>query len=227
MTTCLWCDVDIMKDVTWSTFISPVVDEKLCDACVKKFTIITGCRCMICSRSSMKEMCADCLWWKEKVAFDVLAFNYSIYSYNEEMKAYISRWKYRGDYILAEAFASLFKETFQRVFSFLDEETIIVPIPLSEDRLNHRGFNQAEVLAHFLPMESTFALKRIHNEKQAKKTRKERTNSKNPFILNQSINKNVILVDDIYTTGATLRHAAKLLKRSGSKKVYSYTLIRG
>jgi len=95
------------------------------------------------------------------------------------------------------------------------------------ERLQERGFNQAEVLAAFLPIENRSLLTRIHSEKQSKMTRSERISTKNPFEIVGHINKKVILVDDIYTTGRTLRHAATLLKEHGCPQVYAYTLIRG
>jgi len=49
----------------------------------------------------------------------------------------------------------------------------------------------------------------------------------NPFNLVKSLNNPVLLVDDIYTTGRTLRHAAQLLKEAGCQEVYALTLCRG
>src|SRR5690625_1097913 len=78
-----------------------------------------------------------------------------------------------------------------------------------------------------LPAENKDILTRIHSEKQSKKTRSERLSADNPFVAAKKVNKPVILVDDIYTTGTTLRHAATLLKEQGCPEVYAYTLIRG
>src|SRR5690606_12881635 len=98
---------------------------------------------------------------------------------------------------------------------------------LSKERLMERGFKQAKMLADFLPIEMVEPLSRVHGEKQSKKTRQERMIAENPFFIKETINKKVILVDDIYTTGTTLRHAATLLKEHGCPEVYSLTLIRG
>src|SRR5699024_6842131 len=143
------------------------------------------------------------------------------------MQEMIAKWKYRGDYILGEAFKNVYLDTFHQVFTCIGEDAIIVPIPLSKDRMLERGVNQVNVLADFLPLEQKDVMKRLLSEKQSKKTRRERLSIKNPFILTKNINKTVILVDDIYTTGTTLRHAGNLLRENGCPKVYSYTLIRG
>jgi competence protein ComFC len=156
---------------------------------------------------------------------DALANNHSIYAYNDFMQNLIAKWKYRGDYQLGQAFKHPMMDAFSH--EFLKKKAVAVPIPLSEERLIERGFNQAKMLAHFLPFQSVEALNRVHGEKQSKKTRNERIFTENPFILNTPIKKPVILVDDIYTTGATIRHAAALLKEHGTPEVYSLTLIRG
>src|SRR5699024_5852153 len=100
----------------------------------------------------------------------------------------------------------------------------------SKERLINRGFNQSLAIAEKLARNTSDiqqVLQRIHSEKQSKKTRSQRIFGKNPFKLIKKTNKSVILVDDIYTTGTTLRHAATLLKQGGCPAIYSYSLIRG
>ena len=101
-----------------------------------------------------------------------------------------------------------------------------MPIPLSVVRHRERGFNQAEMLTAFLDRKSVALLQRKDGEKQSKKSRQDRIFAENPFRMKKTINKPVILVDDIYTTGATLRHAANVLKQQGCPKVCAFTLIR-
>src|SRR5699024_206564 len=139
----------------------------------------------------------------------------------------MARWKYRGDYVLVKMFQHTFVQTFTNIFSSQLKKSIIVPIPLSKERLRERRFNQAEALAQMLPLTYEHLLTRVHSEKQAKKSRYERLLTHNPFKVKRTINKSVILVDDIYTTGTTIRHASKVLKENGCPNVYAYTLIRG
>jgi|SRR5690625_2511454 len=221
---CLWCNNEIIIEISWVNVIKPSKPKKLCHDCSHKLEVIKGSRCSVCSRSYQGDICYDCERWKTD---DPLVFNHSLFTYNERMQEIIAKWKYRGDYILGEVFRDLFLETFHTVFSFLNNDAVVVPIPLSEERMLERGFNQAKVLANFLPLETKSVMTRIFSEKQAKKTRRERISMRNPFNLQEKINKSVVLVDDIYTTGTTLRHAATLLKQNGCPKIYSYTLIRG
>lgn len=142
------------------------------------------------------------------------------------MKTYLARFKYRGDYILAKAFSAIIKEAASAM-----NTSLIVPIPLSAERLQERGFNQAEALASEAGLQTQHLLIRKHSEKQSKKSRHERIHSQTVFALSPDqpniTNQFILLIDDIYTTGTTLRHAAHCLKQAGAKQVCSLTLARG
>ncbi|WP_319805544.1 ComF family protein [Cytobacillus firmus] len=123
-----------------------------------------------------------------------------------------------------------------RVFSAFIREKLkalefdyLVPIPLSPERLYERGFNQSAALIHESGYTAIELLQRVHSEKQSKKSRQERIHHNQVFKpLNADIeNKVILLIDDIYTTGSTLYHAAKVLKASGAASVSSFTLARG
>lgn len=223
---CLWCDEEILTETSWSTLFYPTKHKYICTRCEKRLSIITGNRCIQCSRKSEHQLCTDCLGWRiSNNGKDIITFNYSVYSYNNYMQEIISKWKYRGDYELGFMFKYCFETHFRQIFKSI-KNIVAVPVPLSKERLQERGFNQANMLASFLPIPTKELLSRVHNEKQAKKSRNERISSHNPFILKESLNKSVILVDDIYTTGTTLRHAADVLLKSGCPEVFTYTLVR-
>jgi competence protein ComFC len=171
-------------------------------------------------------LCLDCQRWEEDQKWKgVLDKNISLYEYDDFLKDIIARFKFRGDYILCRIFARKINE----ILKTLDYGAI-VPIPLSNERLMERGFNQATALANEAGLQVMDILQRTHTEKQSKKSRQERiqlqqifTVKKLPAIMNQSI----ILIDDIYTTGSTLRHAAKELKEAGANSVTALTVARG
>lgn len=222
---CLWCLEEIIPVMSWVNIAILFKPKLLCEACEGKLNQLSGKRCYRCSRISGDKLCMDCIWWERNTRRDVLKYNYSIYAYNDVMQDMVAKWKYRGDYRLGDVFKQPLIDAFSRNFSKMG--LVAVPIPLSEDRLQERGFNQAKMLADYLPVQTVEALKRVHGEKQSKKTRSERIFTNNPFILTKPIKKPVILVDDIYTTGTTIRHAAALLTEHGTPDVYSLTLIRG
>jgi competence protein ComFC len=154
-------------------------------------------------------------------------------------------FKFRGDAILADGFEKELKKTYSRIidhrlrFRFLNlrrggEYEAIVPIPLSRERLVERGFNQAELLARKLGQPIVDALIREKNEqKQSKKNRRERLLMREtPFHLKDDhvrivTGKKILLVDDLYTTGATMRLAATAFTPAHPKQIDSLTLIHG
>jgi ComF family protein len=113
----------------------------------------------------------------------------------------------------------------------------LVPVPLHPRRLAERGFNQAEHIARILgemcaiPV-ITDALIRIRATKQqATLTRKERIiNVQNAFVCikpQKVAGKNIILVDDVYTTGSTLRACATSLHNAATASISGFTLVHG
>ncbi|MDY7042863.1 ComF family protein [Virgibacillus sp. M23] len=223
---CLWCSEPIIQQLTWQNFFFPDI-KKLCVYCDSLLEKIDGDRCHKCSRQCEQAICFDCQRWEKEKERDTLVFNYSIFQYNIFMQELIAKWKYRGDVELGNIFRDAVRKGFTPTFAAMKKHAIAVPIPLSKDREKERGFNQAKILADFLPIKSELVLHRMEGEKQSKKSRKERIQSINPFSITKSINKPVILVDDIYTTGTTLRHAGKVLKENGCPEVFGFTLIRG
>lgn len=227
---CLWCHEQIIENISWRNVFWPNQLKKICTSCEKKLQFIEGPTCKHCHRRSQTSICSDCKEWLKYFKEDPLEKNVSIYIYNDFMKEIITQWKYRGDYVLVEMFKKTFNNHFKKHYRHLIKDALIIPIPLSEERLLERGFNQAEALANLLPYKiqiSTNLLFRKYSEKQAKKTRFERLHSNNSFVIAERIKNPVILVDDIYTTGMTLRHAALSLRSHGCPSVYAITLIRG
>jgi competence protein ComFC len=170
-------------------------------------------------------MCHDCKRWEEDKDWKgYLDSNYSIYLYNDFFKEVMATFKYRGDYVLAKIFTQKIKDLLRKI-----QPDLLVPIPLSQERLYERGFNQAEALLIESGLAPTMPLNRVHSEKQSKKSRHERIHIPQVFQVDHQIQikgKRILLIDDIYTTGSTLRHAAKLLKESGAERVQSLTLAR-
>lgn len=232
MTHCLYCQEFINRDVTWSTLFLPQDPTPLCGECKQQLTFINEPFCNRCGRQQNEQViCHDCQYWLSQPAFEtVLHYNRSLYAYTDFMQQIISQWKYRGDYQLKEIFSQPIKKNLRLLFPL--KELVIIPIPLTEERQWDRAFNQSEAIAriihdHFqLPICHVLKRKPSHTEKQSKKTRQQRINSENPFFLTKSLQKHVLLVDDIYTTGMTIHHAAALLKEAGCASIYSFTLIR-
>ncbi len=230
---CVICHEIIQSKMGWKAIFSEEKELIICPTCEGEFEIIEGEQCGICSRPFQflderfrhGNMCHDCKRWEEDDDWKgYLDSNHSIYLYNDFFREVMATFKYRGDYVLAKIFAEKIKDFLKKI-----QPDLFVPIPLSNERLYERGFNQAEALLIELGLTPTKPLTRIHSEKQSKKSRSERIHIPQVFQVDRQIEiigKNILLIDDIYTTGSTLRHAAKLLKESGAKGVQSLTLAR-
>ncbi|MFB4165208.1 ComF family protein [Alteribacillus sp. JSM 102045] len=242
-THCIFCGELKNESPSWSTLLPLAPPSLLCERCNNELEEITEPGCTLCSRPLLeKKRCEDCARWEEDPNWEgVLDHNQSLYRYNAHMQEIIAKWKYRGDAVLALIFSENIRQLYLRTYT----DYIPVPIPLSSKRLQERGFNQSQLLADFtntrqkwwkrkslLPVTS-FLERTLHEEKQSKKSRRERLASKqNPFHLSSSTeisisSKKFVLFDDIYTTGTTVRKAAQRLKEQGASKVCSITLARG
>ena len=137
---------------------------------------------------------------------------------------------------MAKHFAELIKDTVPTLFD-LSDYNYLIPVPLHKDRSRERGFNQSELLAREL--ENLFDipihlgnLVRVKNTKPqfSLETREEKlTNVQNAFEVREPEKiewKNILLVDDIFTTGATVSEIAKTLLNAGANRVDVFTLAR-
>jgi len=122
---------------------------------------------------------------------------------------------------------------------FWDTKPLLMPVPLHQKRERWRGFNQAERLglniANRLGLEfKNDLLTRVKNTKpQAKFNKQKRLkNIKGAFGINSALsdqikNTNILLVDDVFTTGITMNECARILKRNGANKIWGIVLARG
>lgn len=162
--------------------------------------------------------------------------------FNKTVKKLIYQFKYKPNLTdLRKTLSDLLyesliqREEFARVFEKEKSNIFLVPIPLSSEKLKKRGYNQSEILAKDLGKKLGLPyinlLRRIKDTKSQvgldKKERRE--NIKNAFALKGEFdlkNKEVFLVDDVMTTGATLSEAGKILKKAGISKVWGLALAK-
>lgn len=167
----------------------------------------------------------------------------SVFSYQGIIEKGIKKLKYRFITSVARDLVELFLSAIgedKYFVSFVRRENVVLtPVPLHPRRFRWRGFNQAELLGKIIA--DNLGIKFISDLlKRTKQTRpqtklkeKERLrNVKGAFNFNSQLDNltigqlKVILFDDVFTTGATLRECSKVLKRKGIKKVWGLTLAR-
>lgn len=159
----------------------------------------------------------------------------SAFVYEGVVRDLIRRMKYQDDPLVAVDLASLMVPALNVLGQYVNlKQAVLVPVPLSRWRFVTRGFNQAEVLAEELSKltgvkMNANALLRKHTSAQHNLTREERfANLFGAFALARraKFSETVILVDDIYTSGATLFEVANLLRAAGVKEVAAVTVAR-
>ena len=178
--------------------------EYSCEDCKAQFKKLGKARCSNCYKIIDGNSCFDCKIWAKK--------------------GYIpKRYKFMGDYCLRKIFQQEIKANLK---SFLKKGYILVPVPLSEERLEERGFNQVKGLLEGIPYKNIFEKREI--EKQSSRTREERLSQDNSFSLKKGIElpSKIIIIDDIYTTGSTLYQMVKLLDDLDVKEVLTFSLAR-
>lgn len=154
---------------------------------------------------------------------------------HEFIKKSIWQLKYRGKAGNAILLADLLSQYFLALNISL-KNCVVVPIPLHLRRFRRRGFNQSELLAKYfaeklnLPVEKS-SLARVKDTPPQAETEdwgKREENIAGCFqVLNSNLkNKNVILIDDVYTSGSTLSEAAKVLKSNGAKQIIGLVVAK-
>lgn len=194
--------------------------------------------CLNCRKRGVY-LCSDCL---QKVGISSGAFfkhQYlngliSIWAYEGVVRKAILALKYRFASEIAREMAELFSQALkQRFLPFQDP--ILVPVPLARKRQNWRGFNQSAVLGKLIcqkmnwDFQPDLILRHKNTRPQAELSQKDRRlNIQGVFVMNQSKMQNtgrdILIFDDVATTGATLEEAAKVLRHAGAKKIYGLTL---
>ena len=177
---------------------------------------------------------------QEKVTLDGL---WSLGIYKNPLKNAILQLKYKYTKEITQNLVDVLIKYWENSKPFIYQQIIkdkgigwiIVPVPLYWYRANSRGFNQSSLigqsLSRKLSLEYCEGLRRIRSTKsQVSIKGKDRyQNMKNAFSRNTKYSvqeKNILLIDDVWTTGSTMKECCIVLKKAGAKKVWAITLAR-
>lgn len=190
--------------------------------------------CSYCHRKIDREgyLCSKCLKSLKREAFLKNKDNfYYIFIYEKAIRQIISDYKLRNRKDLAKDIAYIIKKP---IFQLIESEKIdtIIPVPISEERGRERGFNQIEYLLECLDIKYK-KIERIKNTKHMyslKDNEKREKNVEKAFKNSLNLeNKNVLIVDDIVTSGATVHSISEELRKNNENvniKVFSIAIAR-
>ena len=208
-------------------------DNSLCSDCFEQISFITKPYCIHCGAPLLNKSvgdlyCANCLNKKDNLRYCRSAVIYDDFSKklildfkffdHVENKKLLAKWLYLAGKDIFEAGVD-----------------VIIPVPLHYLRLLKRKYNQSAILADELSritnIEADYhsLVKTKTTQPQAECSGRERvTNIKNAFVVknNNIKGKRVLLIDDVFTTGSTLRECAKVLKKAGAVSVDALTVAK-
>ncbi len=159
----------------------------------------------------------------------------SFFRYDGIIRKAVKTIKYRLVSDLTHEFISLIPSPFFSAVVLRQRQSLLVPIPLHASRYRERGFNQADVLGRMvaerlkIPVRADMLrrTKKTPPQVTMKKRENRLKNMENVFMVSSRIPRSrILLFDDVFTTGATMRSAASSLKRSGAEFVWAITLAR-
>lgn len=228
---------DMLLDVVFPP-ICPVCNRivgagrHICPECMKKLYYVEEPYCMKCGKpvDEEDEFCRDC-----RSTHHVYDEGRAALLYDEYMSRSIYRFKYNGKQEFAGVYADIMYERLSSKIRAWNAD-VIIPVPVHKSRLKKRGYNQAALIAQKLskllkiPVREDIVTRHTATKVQKNLGARTRQNNlKKAFnITSNSVEYNsVLIVDDIYTTGATVDALAGCLKRAGIKKVYFATLCIG
>ncbi|GMR05082.1 MAG: ComF family protein [Thermodesulfobacteriota bacterium] len=212
---CTLCEKDLKKE-----------GAAFCRACEARFSspAVKGPHCMVCgalfdSDAGGEHCCGECL--KKAPPFELAR---SVYVYEGVVLEAVHAFKYSGRTVLAPALGTAMALKAEKEFPAPD---VAVPVPLYPARLRRRGFNQSLLLARRVAKALSIKVdylnleRKVSTKSQVGLGHSERLSNvsgafsvKDPAAFKE---KKVLLIDDVYTTGATVRECSKVLKRAGAQ----------
>ncbi len=209
-------------------------NKQLCKECEGQIHIIKEPRCVKCGKSLIdqeKLYCTDCKTIQR--CFDKAV---AIFDYSGKLKKSIKRFKYDN----VRVYGNFYGEVAVNIYGKQIEQwkiDAIVPVPIYKKKQVKRGYNQALVFGKALskytgiPLQEQLLI-RIKDtvpQKDLADTMRY-INLKDAFAIDRDklgSAKNILLVDDIFTTGSTLDACSRILKKTGVKKVYGLCIAAG
>jgi len=200
--------------------------EFLCNDCLNKIPLRSIKQCPLCNKEqSTDKLCKAC---KSKSYLDevIICADYS----NEILQKAIHYYKYKYIKDLNKPLSKLMLNKLKQIQ--LPKDILIIPTPLHKKRELERGFNQTTLIANNLnlPIKLNILKRKKNIKHQAELNKKQRLkNIKDCFTIhntNEIQNKDILLLDDVITTGSTLNEQAKLLKQNSAHRIWALVIAK-
>ena len=205
--------------------------------------IIYPPKCGICGKIGCKDICIKCekklenesIFGKDSYIENYFDTHFYLFKYEGQIRNLLIQYKFNEKAYLYKSFSKFLKKYEKKLFKN-EVYDIIIAVPISKNRLKKRGYNQSELLAKEiaknleLKLEQNIIKKVKNNIPQSTLNKDEREqNVKDVYkIINKEIilNKKILLVDDIFTTGATANECSRILKENGAEKIDVFTIAK-
>src|SRR3989344_2850430 len=201
--------------------------QYFCKGCFAQIEFVEKPICPVCQRQAIEGRVHPGCSGKYRLDGLVVACGYS-----GPVKRAIAKVKYKWVWDIEKIFVELLVKNLWRFD--LPENVILVPVPLHFKRKNWRGFNQSEILAKSLASKFNveyleLLIRKRETRTQVGLTRDERKeNVRGAFkIMAEARGRSIILVDDVFTSGATMAECANVLKRAGAKSAWGMAVALG
>ncbi len=204
------------------------IGSYICDRCRKRIIFVEHPVCPVCQRQAVGgKTHPGCM---TKYGLDGLIVGFG---YLGPIKLGIKKIKYKWVWDIADVIVDLFSATLWKFH--IPDDFVLVPVPLHVRRRRWRGFNQAELICQLMAKKfgvewKNLLARKLETKTQVGLTRQERKNNiRGAFEVCGSVDrgKTYILVDDVFTTGATMAEACKMLKKAGAKNVWGLVIALG
>lgn len=189
-------------------------------------------KCSVCGKIIEDEnqyICFQCFrLLKRKGEMKNISNYYFLYYYDDDIKKIITDYKLKNRRGLSKEISDLIKKPLKELIRE-KRITIVIPVPISKNRMKERGFNQIEEILKELKIDYK-TIDRIKDTEHMYSLLEEKRREENikKAFRNDEINadeKNILIVDDIVTTGSTIREVVKEIKRKSSpKEIYVFSL---
>lgn len=199
--------------------------------------------CSVCGKIDKNWLCTkcekrverlekSCLVNIENKKYEKLLY---IFKYESLIRKLILRYKFSNKAYLNNFFANIIVKNEQNR-KLLKEYDMIIPVPMHKKKMQKRGYNQTELVAEKMskmleiPSRNDILSKVINTTTQSKLGGKARqSNIQHAFFIKNDIDvedKKIILLDDIYTTGATSEECSRVLKEAGAEEILVLVLAK-